>query len=107
MASMPREPFPKILSRALLWPFAVFAIAWVVAIITKGNQATAGFWLVATAVAGAVEIVAVPTATYLLVRDGRYRTAGNFAMTASAALPLIVIAAVVLLFSGALGTFHI
>lgn len=52
--------------------------------------------------------MAVPAALFLLVRDApRYTTAANILMTLAAGLPLFVALMIVLLFSGALGRFHI
>ena len=108
---MTREPFPPWLRWALLGPFGVFFAAYVLALLGKGGQESKilnGVLLVATGGAALVEIVAVPTAIFLLVRDApRYTTAGNIAMTLAAGLPLFFVLLIVLLLSGAFGTFHI
>ena len=81
------------------------------ALAGKGGQESKvlnGIWLLATGTASLVEIVAVPTAVVLLIRDApRYTTAGNILMTLAAGLPILVVVPIVLLFSGAFGTFHI
>ena len=92
-------------------PFAVFAAAYLSALAGKGGQESKvlnGILLVATSAAAVVEIVAVPAAIVLLVRDApRYTTLGNVMMTIVAALPILLVLLVVLAFSGAFGTFHI
>ena len=111
MEGVSSEPFPKLLRYALLGPFAVFAVAYVLALAGKGGQESKilnGVLLVSTGAAALVEIVAVPTAIVLLVRDApRYTTAGNILMTLAAGLPLVAVLLIVLLLSGAFGTFHI
>jgi hypothetical protein len=106
-----REPFPRSLRWALLGPFAVFAATYLLAMAAKGgpeSKVLNGVWLLLTGAAALVEIVAVPTAIFLLIRDApRYTTLGNILMTLASALPILVILLLVLLFSGALGTFHI
>ena len=103
-----KEPFPRLLRWALLGPVAIFALSWLVAIVTKGNNETAGFWLAVTGVAALVEIIAVPTAIFLLLsRASRYGSVGNVLMTLVGALPIVPAVLFVLLFSGKLGTFHI
>ena len=108
---MSPEPFPKLLRYALLGPFAVFAVAYVLALAGKaGPESTIlnGVLLLFTGAAALVEIVAVPAAIVLLVRDApRYTTAGNILMTIAAGLPLVAVLLIVLLLSGAFGTFHI
>ena len=105
---MAREPFPPLVRRALLWPLGVFGACWVLAMLSKGSNATAGLWLIATAVAGVIELVAIPTAIVLLVRDpARYASAVNIMLVLAAATPIVIVTMIVLLFSGALGTFHI
>jgi hypothetical protein len=105
------EPFPKLLRRALLWPFAVFAAGYLLALLGKQGQESkvlGGLWLVATAGAALVELIAVPAAVVLLVRDApRYTSGRNILLTLVAGLPVLVILLIVLLFSGAFGTFHI
>ena len=103
-----KEPFPRLLRWALLGPVAIFALSWSVAIMTKGNNDTAGFWLAVTGVAAVIEIVAVPIAVFLLLRRAaRYGSVGNVLMTLAGALPIVPAVLFVLLFSGKLGTFHI
>ena len=108
---MVREPFPRWLRWALRGPFAVFAIAWVLAVLGKDgpeSKVLNGIFLVAIGGAGLAAVIAVPVAIFLLVRDARrYASFGNIAMTLAATVPLLLIGLVVLLFSGALGTFHI
>ena len=108
---MAREPFPPWLRWALLGPFGVFAAAWMLAVMGKDGPESKilnGIFVVATGAAGIVELVAIPAALVLLVRDApRYTTIGNIAMVLAAGLPWLLILLVVLLFSGALGTFHI
>ena len=103
-----KEPFPRILRWALLGPVAIFALSWLVAIVTKGNNETAGFWLAVTGVAAVIEIIAVPAAIFLLVsRASRYGSVGNILMTLVAVLPILPALLFVLLVSGKLGTFHL
>ena len=106
-----RVPFPRWLCWALLGPFAVFAVAYLMAMAGKGGQESKvlnGIWLAVTFGAAFVHVLAVPTALFLLVRDApRYTTVGNILMILAAGLPLFVVLMIVLLFSGALGTFHI
>ena len=105
------EPFPRILRWALLGPFAVFAAAYLLALAGKGGQESKvlnGVLLLSTGAAALVEIVAVPTAIILLVRDApRYTSAGNILMTLAAGLPLLAVLLIVLLLAGAFGQFHI
>ena len=111
MVSQARESFPGWLRWALLGPFGVFFITYLLALAGKGgpeSKVLNGAWLVATAGATLVDVIAVPAAIFLLVRDApRYVTVGNVAMILAAGLPLLVVLLLVLLFSGALGTFHI
>ena len=111
MEGVSSEPFPKLLRYALLGPFAVFFAAYVLALLGKDSQQSqlfSGLWLLLTGAAALVEIIAVPTAIVLLIRDApRYTTAGNILMTLAAGLPLVVVLLIVLLLSGAFGTFHI
>ena len=105
MASPAAEPFPPILRRALLWPFGAFAAAYVLAMLSRGDKVTGGIFVVLTGGAALVELLAVPTAIFLLVRDGRYVTTANIAMTVAAALPIALVILAVLVFS--FGHFHI
>ena len=105
------EPFPRLVRYALMGPFGVFAAAYVLALLGKGGQESKilnSILLIATAGAALVELLAVPTAIILLVRDApRYTSVANIVLTLLAALPIVLVSLVVLLFSGALGTFHI
>jgi hypothetical protein len=76
--------------------------------MTKGNNDTAGIWLMMTGIAALIEIVAVPTAIFLLLaRASRYGSVRNVLITLVAALPILPAVAFVLLFTGKAGTFHI
>jgi ABC-type Fe3+ transport system permease subunit len=67
-----------------------------------------GVLVVTTGGAALVEVIAIPAALFLLVRDApRYVTAGNIAMTLVAALPVVILAFVILALFGVFGTFHI
>ena len=105
------EPFPKLVRWGLLGPFAVFAAVWFLAVLAKDSpdsKVLNGIFLFATAGAAIVEIVAIPVAILLLVRDApRYTSVGNIAMTLAAAVPILLVLLVVLALSGAFGTFHI
>ena len=55
------EPFPRLLRRALVWPFGVFAAAYLLALLGKDSQESkvfGGLWLAATTGAALVELVA-------------------------------------------------
>ena len=102
------ERFPLLLRWALLGPFALLVLSWLIAMMTRGNNDTAGFWLVTTGVAALIEMIAVPTAIFLLLRHaGRYGSVGNVLMTLLAALPIVPAVFVIILFTGRAGTFHI
>jgi len=111
VAASAREPFPRLLRWALLVPFAVFAVAYLLALAGKSGQESKvlnGVLMISTAAAALVEIVAVPMAIVLLVRDSpRYTTAANIMMTLAAAVPILLVLLLVLLLSGAFGTVHI
>ena len=106
-----REPFPPLLRWALLAPFGVFFSAWVAAVLGKDaaeSKILNGVLVVATGAAALVEVIAIPVALFLLVRDApRYVTLGTVAMTLAAALPVAILAVVVLALFGVFGTFHI
>lgn len=96
---------------ALLGPFGVFFLAWFAAVLGKDapeSKILNGVLVVTTGGAALVEVIAIPVAIFLLVRDApRYTTPGNVAMTLAAALPVLILALVILALFGVFGTFHI
>ena len=90
-------------------PFAIWGYAFLLALLSKEfGDAGPLNWLVLAAAAGAglVELIAVPIAIFLLVRVGPYVTAMNIAMTMVAAIPVLLLAFVVLALIGPNARLH-
>ena len=103
-----KEPFPRIVRWALLGPFVLFAAAFVFALLGKDSQPNRilnAMLVFSTLAAAMVEVLAVPVALFLLVRDGRYVSWGNVGLTLAAAIPVVLVAFVVFVFN--FGHFHI
>jgi ABC-type arginine/histidine transport system permease subunit len=99
------QPFPLLLRWALLGPLALFAL-FVVFGFFLGPLSNVGKGIILAAFATAVltELIAVPFAIFLIVRDWYYRSTVNVFITLAAAAPLALALLVIWIFKS--GPIH-
>ena len=97
------QPFPLWLRWALLGPFGFLVVANLLA-IGDTSSFLKGMWVVALLGSAISALVAVPIATFLILRRG-YFSVWNAVMTIFAVLPLVLASGLILTFK--YGHFHI